>query len=1017
VARIADRPSAVPALLGSAVSGFVGRQWLVPIIHDWLFKDPERFLVIVGSPGTGKTAIAAWLVGEGPSPADPGVSNQLAEVREVWGAAHFCSRRVPGASIDPRSFIRNVAGQLAGALPSMYEVILQPVAQATAIQSTLTVTQNQGQATGLQVENLWLGTLPVPEAFDRAIRTPLEKFAVHGSGSVALLVDALDESLRADQSTIADLVASLAEIPGHIKVLLTTKPDRRIINLFPSACIVNLDSGEHEAENKADLTAYVHRELGHDQPDAARELASAAKGNFMYAQHVLRDADPGLLASRSRLPESLSQLYYEYLRRLIPEPEHRYRDSAINIQMSFVGLLSVTFEPITIQAIGEILGIPQTLVNGLADELEQVIAFVDEDPVRLQYFHSSMADFVANLATMHSVPNPYFSPACEQHQELVASYIRRFGDLASPHWENCDSYGLQYLAAHISAAIEGGSPAVTAADLLNLVLNPVFVQAQLRRKMDDAVLRAGSAAIDAAIRTSDRDALMRLIDDYASSNDILLNGIATTALVRWYHVHPGPEILMLLRAGSPQARRVAVNAAYRIGLGADLIAVMARDKNDELQQTVAYMANLEWSRGNRDAVTDFADRIADGIQLRRPVDAYRRVRFLVHWAVFAGCNYPSDPEVIEWIDRSFYQLLVTRLRVPAVTASAPVRRLISLLAGQVFSRRIAEAALSTNLQDPREYFRGSRQNRELLHQAAKLVEPTTDWTTSFSDIAEILRSDVVLVRGYGGIVSCANFLRSPEIERAAELLRTRFPYLASRTRLWLLLSFTVLFRDTPELQPLVAWQTKYILEHDRSIIVSRDGGQLRGWNIFLLPLGLACGRAGQPMTEVAEALTAAINNRDQELVAALTESLGLVGFYYPRQALPLLRLACLQREVAVDDVIVGALSTVAVLHPEDVDMTLRDTSRLDLRGEILAHSDVATSRLLFDRVGFFSLGVYQTLRYPIMREALVRDTIEHMANAKSPQAFARRVTRTALQLLHDSNYHIGSWTGTEFADR
>jgi hypothetical protein len=950
--------------------------------------------------------MAAWLAEEPPHATPVNCVPPLQEIRHVWAATHFCSRRLPGASIDPRSFVRNITNQLAFSFPALYETLTRSSAPAV-INSSFIVARNEGQTTGIQVENLWLGSVPILDAFDRAVRQPLELLATEAPKMIALLIDGLDESLGVDQTTIADLVANLAEPPGAIKVLITTKPDRRILELFPDARIVDLDYGEYHARSSEDLAEYIQREIGHAAPDAARKLAAAANGNFMYARHVIRDVNPDLLAGGAKLPDGLSQLYGQYLARLVPKQTSESQE--FNDHVSFLGLLSVAFEPLTMDVIGEILGMSKVKVNTIADDLQQIIAFTGDDSVRIQFFHSSMADFVANQPKIRSAPNAYYASAAEQHLKVVRSYVRRFGDFRSSEWSHCDGYGLHYLPAHMSAAIDQGTQEVTVAQLFDLVLNPAFIQGQLSNKRDDAVIRAGNIAIDISIRGRDFGSMMRLTHEFSQSNEILLNGIATTALVRWHSEFFGLEILKLLRDPSPRVRRVATNAAYQVGLGADVIAIMARDRDEGLQRTVAYMAYLEWVRGNRSTVMTFADAIADGIRWIEPMDAYRRIRFLGHCLIFIYTNNPNDQQLIAWGDRLFRQVLARKARISAITIPAPIKSLAMVISGRVLSSRATTAVLSANLQDPKEYFKGAVRNRDLLRKAAALLDPETDWITSFPDIVDIWNSDIVFIRGYGSIVSFANYLRSANVDEINTKIRDDFEYLTPRARLWLLLSFSPLFQEAPILRPLVAWLTKYILEHDRDFLVTRDYGQLKGWNVFLIPLGLASGKVNSSMVEIEDPLLNAIRDDDRDLVNVMIESLGLVGFYYPRQALPLLAIVCNEAGSSVDDSLVEALSTIALLHPEEVDVVLRDTGRLDLRADVLARSDIVESEFLFDKIAFFSNAVNQAWQYPAMREMLVRGTVQHIASAKSARDFRGRLTRTIVQVMRDSSHEIGVW--------
>ena len=55
----------------ATINSFTGRTWILPIILQWLDESMERFFVITGEPGAGKSMLAAWLSGFGPSPIAP----------------------------------------------------------------------------------------------------------------------------------------------------------------------------------------------------------------------------------------------------------------------------------------------------------------------------------------------------------------------------------------------------------------------------------------------------------------------------------------------------------------------------------------------------------------------------------------------------------------------------------------------------------------------------------------------------------------------------------------------------------------------------------------------------------------------------------------------------------------------------------------------------------------------------------------------------------------------------------
>ncbi len=46
---------------------FTGREWLLDKGDSWLKREGERFFILTGEPGTGKSIFMVWLSGAGPS--------------------------------------------------------------------------------------------------------------------------------------------------------------------------------------------------------------------------------------------------------------------------------------------------------------------------------------------------------------------------------------------------------------------------------------------------------------------------------------------------------------------------------------------------------------------------------------------------------------------------------------------------------------------------------------------------------------------------------------------------------------------------------------------------------------------------------------------------------------------------------------------------------------------------------------------------------------------------------------
>jgi hypothetical protein len=237
--------------------------------------------------------------------------------------------------------------------------------------------------------------------------------------------------------------------------------------------------------------------------------------------------------------------------------------------------------------------------------------------------------------------------------------------------------------------------------------------------------------------------------------------------------------------------------------------------------------------------------------------------------------------------------------------------------------------------------------------------------------------------------------------------------LPARARLWHLLAFGVLAPTNSDWQPFVAWQTEYLLKHDRSTVVSRDDGALRSLNFILLPLGLACGKSGAPMTEVVTALRQSVEQGDREMTVALIEGLGIPGLYYPVQALSAIESACDKLSDLPTEELIDTLSFINVLHPSTVELFLEDAERVDLASDVRARADIVKMRRAIDQVGFFNSSIYQASHNPIMRERLTKPALRCLTESFSVKQFARRYAKILLNLAREYDYHPGEWAAED----
>lgn len=999
---------------------FTGRGWVLPAVEEWLDRpDAEAFLLLTGGPGVGKTAVCAWLAGAGPAPEGP-AGERLARVRARWDFAYFCSRRIEDGSPDPRFFVRRFASSLAAAVPEYGHAVLRQV-PSPAIQVNMSVGTNVGEAVGLRTDHLWVTGHSIADGFDRIVAEPLAYLAAERpSLTLTLLVDGLDEALAVDGTSIAHLVSSLAGLSRNVKVLVTAKPDRRVRALLPDRTrTFDFGSEWARAQGHTDVAEYVARRARQYTADHGTERADrlksqitvAADSNFQYARHVLDDLGSGhALSATGGLPQGLPALYRAYLQQVLPTSGLYGRgDTILANHVPLLALLSVARGPLPLQTVADILRVPAGTVMTRVDELQQLIDFGSSGEPALRLFHESMAEFIAMPFLPDRSTNPFHSAPEDAHAATARSYLDRFTGSA---WSGCDDYGLAHLAEHVRRGI-GTTRGLGSNALYALALDPNYRDAQIAGGRTDGMLGTANAALDHAVERGDFAALHRLVDAFAGSGHPQLQGVAAVALARTYPATGPTAILGCLASPDPVARQVGQNAVYHLGFGAaDLMRALALADDPDHPRMAAYMAYLKSAQGDDGAMRAFLQEIADGIRLRAPFDGRRRLRFLSDVTIILYVHRPHDTEFIAWGDRLWWEILTKRLHLRVANHDLVARLLIST-AAKTLSQRVGEAAMVDVMQSPDVYFRGGPEPRRLLSEAIDLLAPHSDLKASHALLCELLNSEVAFLRVVGAIALSSHARKS--LASLEPFLRAKFVELTPRARLWHLIAFGVLSPTHTDWRPFVAWQTDFILRNDARTVATRDDGTLRNLNVMLLPLGLACGRADEPMTEVEIALARAREAHDAELESALIEGLAMVGLYYPRQSLSALRSIPFRSGDATLECFVDALATIRVLHPRTVDLFLAEVGHGALRGEVSARSNVARIRRSMDQVGYFNSAIYQVAHNPVMRERLTIPALRHLVASESMEDFILGYSTTVMNLVREYDYHMGAWAVEEDA--
>ncbi|MDK0523541.1 ATP-binding protein [Streptomyces sp. ML-6] len=332
------------------MSEFVGRSWVVEHALDHLARRGDEPLLIVGQPGSGKTALALELLHRiGPGDASTVV------------VGHLCR-----ADDDDTLLGHGLVAELVDALVRRdgHFAELMGAESGPTLNATVTVGSAEAGAhvRGINIESLRLGAESARSAFNRLVRKPLE--SMPDPPAVVLVVDALDEARSVDShenviTLLAHMTSGLRRAGLDFRILLTSREVeepalRRIkgrrVHLTHDApagtddvhdyCLARLtrdepaptrdgsrlrghgwdgsrlhgdgrDRADRDGEHRPGARSRSRRTL-------ASRIAAKAAGNYLYARHVISSLDVDrhdVDIDAIELPGDLGEVYDDFLDR------------------------------------------------------------------------------------------------------------------------------------------------------------------------------------------------------------------------------------------------------------------------------------------------------------------------------------------------------------------------------------------------------------------------------------------------------------------------------------------------------------------------------------------------------------------------------------------------------------------------------------------------------------------------------------------------------------------------------
>jgi hypothetical protein len=1017
-------PTEVPPRLVSGNARFTGRSWALQAIDEWLAAGTS-LLVLTGDPGTGKSALAAWLVGAGPPPSQSEAADALARLRGRWNAVHFCALQWERGSADPRQFAEKLALQLAE-VQGFTAAALEALAPLVTVNQTVSATDSVVTGIG----HLTLKGSDTLEVFRTCVVAPLTRVMERRQGlGVAILVDGLDEAMSMPDRTVTvtDLLRSLLGVPG-VHLLIGTRRETDILNALDDGSglvrYLDLSSEEAHSASEGDLRSYVAARLastGHgDAESAVEDVVRAAEGNFAYAVYLLDEVAAGAreVTDLYGLPRTLNGLYDASLARL----QEKSEDAWAQDYQPLLGLVTVACKAAPTPALAAWSGVDDegVLTQRLAD-LRPVVRYDDAlDGWRL--FHRSMADFLAT----REIPrhgsldsNQWFVSPVRWHQVIAEHYLNA-ADVAGS-WEAVDDYGvrnvLQHLERAVVLALEAGGPRLEADQLLDritgLLRSPEFHAAQqARARGDNPYARDLRACVMLLLVHRPLQATLEVVEVLARDPRPPVRAIAVETLVRAHGTGQKETRDLLARQlhGGPTERGVALNAMRFLGPGAvDLFVDVASSPDEEVRRATAIALYLLWRAGPDNVTHEVMNRIIERVRPSASRSSRSKLEFLSDLSIAVYANHCELDEVTRSTSDLWRTTLKDRLHLGLVNQPI-LEPLLKAVVSSAFSRRIAETAWLADPSSGPQALNVPPEDAARVKRVLPALEPGSDPETVEADLGALLASPIPLLRVTAAMV--LNVHAHVHLEKTAELANRLFDQGSGEARLWTLLGFTTrLPQATAGWTEVVEKLTLRLLREEPGVFTAPGVGALEGFDITLMPLGTAYAQAGLPdFPVVAGILDGTAGAYDLSTRRRVVECLGPVGMAHPDRVLAALGPVLGQRDAELEASLVRCLSIVRVAHPETVDQALAAGELQDLRELVVAATDVQSVWRYVWWLGLYKNAVHQSLHYGQMRRQLLQGGLLALVEARSARKFLSTYTSVVLRMVREADYELIRWT-------
>lgn len=457
-------------LIYKSTEGFIGRQWVRDAVDDFLKANGPRYFLLIGEPGSGKTAFMADLVKRRGYPhhfigkgSQIGLTTSLDwrnPIRFAESIGYQLIRDYGGWimnweewGISVNQEVKELRGMLMGAKVESFKGAPRPIDKPK-----LTVKQEveqfgqAAQIVGVYIEKF---IMDVEQIVYQLLTVPLQTIAERWpEHQVVIIVDGLDEAEGySDPSRNISKMLPNGSLPANIRFLFSSRPGEHLTYEFLSqAQVFWLSEDEQRNRNPyliEDANSYILK-LAEEKPvkemlsrrgiepvTFAEQVARASQGNFLYLYHYaqgVRNGDKTLLNTEA-LPEGLCGIYEDFLCKIKEKREDVSWDGAYK---PVLGTLAVARESLKRHQISDFSGVEQGTVGTILVRLKQFLYIVGERGDKdYAIYHSSFSEYLV------SEENEDYIDSRNAHSKIADALFSQSKE---------DRYKMNYLLAHLIEA-------------------------------------------------------------------------------------------------------------------------------------------------------------------------------------------------------------------------------------------------------------------------------------------------------------------------------------------------------------------------------------------------------------------------------------------------------------------------------------------------------------------------------------------------------------------------------------